>query len=105
MEGFMGKAISKFFLVSLFIVLSIFSLNIGLAISSEGFNMTLSQKIQDKESANLLKAKQEELVYRLSIKDALKVAFQYNRPFLNTREGLTIASLNLSGAESGFETK
>lgn len=105
MERFMGKAVSKFFLVSLFIVLSIFSLNIGLAISSEGFNMTLSQKIQDAESVNLSKAKQEELVYRLSLKDAMKVALQYNRPFLNTREGITIANLNLRGAESGFETK
>src|SRR3990170_1649955 len=105
MERFMRKTINKFFLRSFFIVLSILSLNIRVAISSEGLNMTFSQKIQDKESTNLSEGKQEELVYRLSLRDALKAAFQYNRLFLNVREGLTAASLNLLSVESGFGTK
>ena len=105
MERFMRKTINKFFLRSFFIVLSILSLNIPVAISSEGLNMTFSQEFQNKESAKLSEAKQEELVYRLSLKDALKIAFQYNRPFLNTKENLTVANLNLLGAESGFGTK
>ena len=67
--------------------------------------MTFSQEFQNKESAKLSEAKQEELVYRLSLKDALKIAFQYNRPFLNVRENLNLANLNLLSAESGFGTK
>jgi len=105
MERFMRKTINKFFLHSFFIVLSILSLNIRVAISSEGLNMTFSQKIQDKESTNLSEAKQEELVYRLSLRDALKVAFRYNRLFLNTTENIIIANLNLLNAESVFGVK
>lgn len=105
MERFMRKTINKFFLSSFFIVVLILSLNIGVAISSEGLNMTFSQGFQNKESANLSEAKQVEWVYRLSLKDAMKIAFRYNRPFLNITENIIVANLNLLNAESVFGVK